>query len=92
MVYKIIVWQYHLFTTKAEFVITNKATDITALSARQQEEEDTRMMHHAAGQGHTKTYLRTVDSNMVVLAISLGKANKNIPVHYVSHMLGHLTL
>ena len=98
---------YHLITTKAEFVLTNKATDITALSACQQEEEDTRMMHHAAEQGHTNAYLRTVDSDVVVLAISLclhqvrsialrvltlGKANKNIPVHYVSHMLGHLTL
>ena len=28
-------------------------------------------LHHAAEQGHTKAYLRTVDSDVVVLAINL---------------------
>ena len=58
---------------------------------------------HAAQQGHTKAYLRTVDSDVVVLTISFfqkwgltelwtgfghGKAYKDIPVHSVVQMLG----
>ncbi len=37
---------YHLLTIKADIVLSNKATDITALSPCQQEEADTRMMLH----------------------------------------------
>ena len=62
---------YQLLTTKAYIVLSSKATDLTALTPCQQEEADTRMMlhlHHAAEQGHTKAYLRTVDSDVVVLA------------------------
>ena len=47
---------------------------MTALSPCQQEEADTRMMlhlYHAAGQGHSKAFLRTVDSDVVVLAINI---------------------
>ena len=47
---------------------------MTALSPCQQEEADTRMMlhiHHAAGQGHSNAFLRTVDSDVVVLAINI---------------------
>lgn len=61
---------FHLITTKADLVLSNKATDLTALSPCQQEEADTRMMlhlHHAAAQGHQKAYMRTVDSDVVVL-------------------------
>ena len=63
--------QYHLLTTKADIVLSNKPTDLSDLSPCQQEEADTRMMlhlRHAADQGHTKAYLRTVDSDVVVLA------------------------
>lgn len=66
--------KYHLLTTKANLVLSNKPTDIEALSPCQQEEADTRMMlhlHHAAEQGHTKAYLWTVDSDAVVLVIHL---------------------
>ena len=47
---------------------------MTALSPCQQEEADKRMMihlHHAAGQGHSKAFLWTVDSDVVVLAINI---------------------
>jgi hypothetical protein len=98
--------QFHLITTKGEIALTNKQVDLSGLSPCQQEEADTRMMlhlHHAAQQGHTKAYLRTVDSDVVVLAISLfhelglselwigfgiGTAYKDIPVHSIVHTLG----
>jgi len=63
--------QYHLLTTKADIVLSNKPTDLSDLSPRRQEEADTRMMlhlRHAADHGHTKAYLRTADSDVVVLA------------------------
>ena len=67
---------YELLTTNADLVLSNKPTDMTALSPCQQEEADTRMMLHlyyAAGQGHSKAFLRTVDtcSDVVVLAINI---------------------
>ena len=63
------------------------------------------MLHlrHAAEQGHTKANLWTVDSDVVVLAITLfqelglselwigfgsGKAYKDIPIQLISGMLG----
>lgn len=52
--------KYQLLTTKANFVLSNKPTDIETLSPCQQEEADTRMtlhLGHAAEQGHTKAYL-----------------------------------
>ena len=55
-------------------MLSNKATDITALSPCQQEEADTRMMlhlRHAAMLGYTKAYDRTVDSDVVVLIINI---------------------
>ena len=97
---------YHLLTTKADIVLSNKATDITAVSPCQQEEADTRMMlhlRHAAMQGHTKAYVRTDDSDVVVLTISIfhklglselwvgfgtGKSYKDIPIHHISQLLG----
>ena len=97
---------YHLLTTKADIVLSNKAADITALSPCQQEEADTRMvlhLRHAAMQGHTKAYVRTVDSDVVVLTINFfhelglselwvgfgtGKSYKDIPIHHISQLLG----
>lgn len=63
------------------------------------------MLHlrHAAKHGHAKAYLRTVDGDVVVLAINLfeelglselwigfgsGKAYKDIPIHHITEMLG----
>ena len=42
---------YHLLTTKSDLVLSNRPTDVSALSPCQQEEADTCMMlhlHHAA--------------------------------------------
>ena len=64
--------QYHLLTTKADIVLSIKPIDLSDLSPCQQEEADTRMMlhlRHAVDQGRTKAYLRTVYSDVVVLAI-----------------------
>ena len=97
---------YHLLTAKADIVLSNKATDITTLSPCQQEEADTSMMlhlRHAAMQSHTKAYVRTVDSDMVVLTINIfhalglyelwvgfgtGKSYKDIPIYHISELLG----
>ena len=68
--------QHHLFTTKGDLVLSNKTIDLTSLSPCQQEEADTRMMvhlRHSVEQFHTKAYLRTVDSDVVVLAINFFK-------------------
>ena len=98
--------QYHLLTTKADIVLSNKPTDLSDLSPCQQQEADTRMLlhlRHAADQGHTTAYLRTVDSDVVVLATHFfhdlglselwigfgsGKTYKDIPIHHISEMLG----
>ena len=97
--------QYLLLTTKANIVLSNKPTDLSDLSPCPQEEADTRMMLHlchAADQGHTKAYLRTVDSDVVVLSIFFhslglselwigfgsGKTYKDIPIHHIAEMLG----
>ena len=95
---------YELLTTNADLVLSNKPTDMTALSPCQQEEADTRMMlhlYHAAGQGHPKAFLTTVDSDVVVLAINIfqqlrlsalwmgygiGKTFKDIPIHHISQI------
>ena len=63
---------YHLLTTKAVLVLSNRPTGVTALSPCHQEEAYTRMMlhvRHAAEQDHTKACLRTVHTDVVVLAI-----------------------
>ena len=98
--------RYHLFTTNADTVLTNRPTDVAGLSPCRQEEADTRMMLHlchAAEQGHRKAYLRTVDTDVVVLAIyhfhqlnltelwigfGSGKTFREIPIHSVSQQLG----
>ncbi len=64
--------QYHLLTTKADIVLSIKPTDTSDLPPCQQEEADTRMMlhlRHVVDQVGTKVSLRTVDSDVVVLAL-----------------------
>ena len=98
---------YQLFTTKADLILGNRADDhIHEMSPCQQEEADTRMMlhlHHAADHGHAKAYLRTVDTDVVIIAISQfqeiglselwigfgsGKTFREIPIHIISQQLG----
>ncbi|KAL8616806.1 hypothetical protein ACOMHN_017843 [Nucella lapillus] len=55
-------------------VLCNKPFDLTSVSSCQQKEADTRIMlhlQHAAQQGHQKAFIRTVDSDVVILAVSL---------------------
>ena len=40
--------RYHLLTTKADLVLSNRPTDVSALSPCHQEEADARMMLHCA--------------------------------------------
>ena len=63
--------RYHLLTTKADLVLSNRPTGVSALSPCHQEADTRLMLHlcHAAEQGYTKAYLRTVDTDVVVLAI-----------------------
>lgn len=59
---------FNLSTTRGEGVLSSKPIDLDLLSPCLQEEADTRMMlhlHHAAQHGHTKAYLRNVDSYVV---------------------------
>ncbi|KAL8591565.1 hypothetical protein ACOMHN_055532 [Nucella lapillus] len=95
-----------LLTTKAQMVLCKKPFDLTSVSPCQQEEADTRIMlhlQHAAQQGHQKAFIRTVDSDVVILAVSLfhdlglsevwvglgtGKWYKDIPVHHIAQLLG----
>lgn len=76
------------------------------LSPCEQEEADTRMMlhlYHAAQHGYTKVYLRTVDTDVIVLCIyhfskmdlselwigfGTGKNFRDIPIHEVVSVLG----
>ena len=97
---------YLLLTTKAESVLSNKHTDITNLALCQHEKADTRLMlylNHAAQNGHRKAYIRTVDTDVVVLAMAhfnqldltelwvglgTGKHFREIPVHVMCEQLG----
>ena len=87
-------------------VHSNRPIGTTGLSPFDHEEADIRMpLHllHVSEQGHTKAYLKTGDTDVVVLAISFfqelsltelwigfgsGRTFKDIPVHNISHQLG----
>ncbi|KAL8593865.1 hypothetical protein ACOMHN_018077 [Nucella lapillus] len=61
-----------LLSTRFETVLSNKYCDLTTLQPCNHSEADTRiLLHlaHAAKQGHTTAFVRTVDSDVVVLTI-----------------------
>ena len=61
-----------LLTTRFETVLSNMPCDVTKLQQCNHSEADTRiLLHlaHAAEQGHTTAYVRTVSSDVVILAI-----------------------
>ena len=63
---------YQVISTLRNHVISNTDVDLSSLSPCSHEERDTRLMlhlKHAAQQGHTKAYIRTVDTDVVVSAI-----------------------
>ena len=89
-----------------ETVLSNKHCDLTTLQPCNHSEADTRIflhLAHAAKQGHTKAYVRTVDSDVVVLAVGFfetlgltellvgfgtGRKYRDIPVHTIYSDLG----
>lgn len=96
------------YTTDGPTVLSNSARDKSALEPCNHEEADTRIMVHigdAAAQGHTKIMVRTVDTDVVVLAISCvsqlpqleelwvhigtGKNHQFLPCHAIAASLGN---
>lgn len=63
---------YHFISTKGEFVLSNKPVDLSRINPSDHEEADTRMILHlydAVTDGHETAFLRTVDSDVVILCI-----------------------
>ena len=95
-----------LLSTKCERVLSNRPCDVSALEPCNHSEADTMIflhLAHASGQGHQTAYVRTVDSDIVVLAIRFfstlgllelwvgfgsGKNLRDIPIHDICSDLG----
>ena len=95
-----------LLSTKSESVVSNRPSDVSALQHCNHSEADTRIFLHladAVAQGHQRAYIRTVDSDVVVLAIRFfstlglselwvgfgsGKKLRDIPIHEICSNLG----
>ena len=95
-----------LLSTKCERVLSNRPCNVSALGPCNHSEADTRIflhLAHASGQGHQTAYVRTVDSDIVVLAIRFfstlgllelwigfgsGKNLRDIPIHDICSDLG----
>ena len=59
-------------STHLDVVLSNRPCDVTKLQPCNHSEADTRIvlhLAHAADQGHRKAFVRTVDSDIVVLAV-----------------------
>ena len=98
-----------LLSTNFENVLSNRHCDVSALQPCNHSEADTRIflhLSHAAAQGHRIAYIRTVDSDVVVIAILVfttlglsqlwvgfgsGKTFRDIPVHDICSYLGPST-
>ena len=95
-----------LITTASEMVLSNKPFNTSTLQPCNHAEADTRIilhLDHASSLGHEKAFLRTVNSDIVVLAIAFfeqlglselwigfgtGKTYRDIPVHIIHTQLG----
>ena len=95
-----------LLSTHFDGVLTNRHLYVSGLQPCNQAEADTRILLHLANvavHGHCKAYVRTVDSNIVVLALRFfntlglseqwvgfgtGKKYRDIPVHSLHACLG----
>ena len=95
-----------LLSTESEMVLSNKPFDMSALQSCNHAEADTRIilhLMHASSQGHEKAFIRTVDSDIVVLAVAFfvqlrlkelyvgfgsGKHYRIIAVHNIHSQLG----
>ncbi|XP_065068995.1 uncharacterized protein LOC135694220 [Rhopilema esculentum] len=92
--------------TDSEEVLSSEATDLTFLTPCNHEEADTRIflhVKHCPDSGHSKVAIRTIDTDVVVIAIScfhsleveelwiefgVGKSRRWLPVHSYVHALG----
>ncbi len=95
-----------LLSTHFETVLANRHVDLASLQPCNHSDADTRiLLHlaHATEQGHTTAYVRTVDSDVVVLAVRCfetlclselwvgfgsGRNYRDIPVHFICSNLG----
>ncbi len=95
-----------IISTVSQTVLSNKPFDLSALHPCNHAEADTRIilhLAHAASNGHSKAFVRTVDSDIVVLAVSFfselsfselwigfgsGRKYRDIPVHVIHLHLG----
>ena len=62
-----------LISTESEKVLSNKPFDVSALQTCNHAEADTRIilhLAHASSQGHDKAFVRTINSDMIVLVIA----------------------
>ena len=93
-------------STHLDVVLSNRPYDVTKLQPCNHSEADTRIvLHlvHAADQGHRKAFARTVDSDIVVLAVGFfariglaelwvgcgsGKTYRDVPIHKICSDLG----
>ena len=65
-----------IVSTRGDSVITNMADECPQLSPCSQEEADSRMLLHVAGcarEGHKHVRIKTIDTNVVVLAVAFFK-------------------
>ena len=98
-----------LVATVSNQVISNTTTDTTGLAPCNHEEADTRIIVHLTDvvqRGFSKVKIRTVDTDVVVLAVAAmpnladgtevwiafgtGKDFRYIPAHLISTCLGHM--
>ena len=97
-----------LLSTRFETVLSNRPWDGTTLQPCDHSDADTRiLLHlaHAAAHGHTKAYVRTVDSDVVVLAVMCFESRglselwvgfgtekniRDIPIHTIRSNIGPL--
>ncbi|MES9879449.1 MAG: hypothetical protein ABW185_01030 [Sedimenticola sp.] len=96
-----------VYSTNGDLVIASRdAVDLSGISPSNHQEADSRIFLHlsdAAQQGHSKAMIRTVDSDIVVIAVAqfrqlsftelwvafgTGKNFMNIPVHDIAQHLG----
>ena len=95
-----------LIRTESAKVLSNKPFDVSPLQPCNDAEADTRIilhLAHASSQGHDNAFVRTVDIEIVVLAIAFyeqlglselwigfgsGKSYRDIPVHSIHAQFG----
>lgn len=84
-----------IVATKGEEVVCNDTTDVASLKSKQEEADSRILLHvfHAVQQGHTKVLIRTVDTDVVVIAVSLyGKLEKmKLQEFWISFGVGKAT-